>query len=57
MSQLQPTIELAPPAPPVRRARLRLPGWAITLLRNPKARLGLVLIGFMVVVALIAPLV
>jgi peptide/nickel transport system permease protein len=57
VSQLQPTIELAPPAPPVRRARLRLPGWAITLLRNPKARLGLVLIGFMVVVALIAPLV
>jgi peptide/nickel transport system permease protein len=57
VSQLQPTIELAPPAPPVRRARLRLPGWAITLLRNQKARLGLVLIGFMVVVALIAPLV
>jgi peptide/nickel transport system permease protein len=57
MSQLQPTIELAPPVPPSRLARLRLPGWAVTLLRNPKARLGLGLVGFMVVVALIAPLV
>ena len=57
MSQLQPTIELAPVAPPVRRSRVRLPLWLALLLRNPKSRFGLVLVGFMVVVALVAPLI
>ena len=56
MSQLQPTIELAPVLP-ARRARVRLPGWLAMLLRNPKSRAGLVILGFMVVVALIAPLI
>ena len=56
MSQLQPTIELAP-ALPVRRGRVRLPGWLTMLLRNPKSRAGLVILGFMVVIALIAPLI
>jgi peptide/nickel transport system permease protein len=56
MSQLQPTIELAPPLP-VPRSRVRLPGWLTMLLRNPKSRVGLVVLGFMVVVALIAPLI
>jgi peptide/nickel transport system permease protein len=57
VSQLQPTIELAPLAPPVRRSRVRLPGWLVLLLRNPKSRFGIVLVGFMVVVAVIAPLI
>jgi peptide/nickel transport system permease protein len=57
VSQLQPTIELAPPTPPVARARFAVPGWLVLLLRNPKSRVGLVMVGFMVVVALIAPLI
>ncbi|HET7646943.1 MAG TPA: ABC transporter permease [Gaiellaceae bacterium] len=57
MSQLQPTIELAPATAPAGRARLRIPGWLALLLRNPKSRAGIVLVGFMVVVALIAPLI
>jgi peptide/nickel transport system permease protein len=57
MSQLQPTIELAPALPPPRAARVRLPGWLTLLLRNPKSRIGLVVLGFMVIVALIAPLI
>ena len=57
MSQLQPTIELAHALPPARRARVRLPGWLTLLLRNPKSRVGLVILGFMVVVALIGPLI
>jgi peptide/nickel transport system permease protein len=57
MSQLQPTIEFAPALPPARRARVRLPVWLALLLRNPKSRVGLVILGFMVVVALIGPLI
>src|SRR5690242_19124409 len=58
MSQLQPTIELAPVLPPARwRSRVRVPGWVLMLLRNPKSRVGLGLVGFMVVVAIVAPLV
>jgi peptide/nickel transport system permease protein len=56
MSQLQPALEL--PAAPVRaRSRLRLPGWLELLLRNPKSRLGIAMVGFMILVALIAPLI
>src|SRR5690242_15408062 len=58
MSQLQPTIELAPVLPPARwRSRVRVPGWVLMLLRNPKSRVGLGLVGFMVVVAIIAPVI
>ena len=58
MSQLQPTIELAPPPPVVRtRKRFGVPTWVVLLGRNPKSRVGLVMIGFVVVVALIAPLI
>ncbi len=58
MSQLQPTIELAPLLPSDSSRRLlRVPGWLRLLLRNPKSRFGLCLVGFMVVVALIAPLI
>ena len=58
MSQLDPTIDLSLAAPP-RRARgrlgLRVPGWLVLLLRNRKSRTGLAMVGFMVLVALIAP--
>jgi peptide/nickel transport system permease protein len=56
MSQFQPALEL--PAAPVRaKSRLRLPGWLELLLRNPKSRVGLAMVGFMILVALIAPLI
>jgi peptide/nickel transport system permease protein len=62
MSQLQPTITDPATLPltvaaPRRRGRLHLPGWLTLLLRNPKSRFGLAVIAFMVIVALIAPLV
>jgi peptide/nickel transport system permease protein len=62
MSQLQPTVTDPGGLPlsveaPRRRGRLRLPGWLVLLLENRKSRFGLALIGFMVVVALIAPLI
>jgi peptide/nickel transport system permease protein len=59
MSQLQPVVEqeVAPLTvlAPRRRGRLRIPGWLSLLLANPKSRFGLTLVGFMLVVALIAP--
>jgi peptide/nickel transport system permease protein len=56
MSQLQPAIEF-PAASAAARSRIRVPGWLTMLLRNPKSRAGLVILGFMVFVALIAPLI
>ena len=60
MSQLDPTLDLSLAAPP-RRARgrlgLRVPGWVALLLRNRKSRTGLAIVGFMVLVAVIAPLI
>jgi peptide/nickel transport system permease protein len=53
MTQAQ--VEM-PLAAPVRRTRIALPGWLVLLLRNPKARLGLGILGFIVLVALFAPL-
>ena len=52
-------IELSLPSSPLarQRGRFHLPGWLLLLLRNPKSRLGLVMIAFVVVVALIAPLI
>jgi peptide/nickel transport system permease protein len=59
MSQLQPVLQQeAVPLNVVasrRRGRLRIPAWATLLLANPKSRFGLALVGFMVVVAVIAP--
>jgi peptide/nickel transport system permease protein len=59
MSQLQPAVEpeLVPlsVAASGERSRFRIPGWATLLLANPKSRFGLVLVGFMVVIAVIAP--
>jgi peptide/nickel transport system permease protein len=37
------------------RSRLRIPGWALLLLRNRKSRLGLLMVAFVVVIAVIAP--
>jgi peptide/nickel transport system permease protein len=54
MSQLQPLEDAAPVLPRPRR-RFAVPGWVRLLLRNPKSLLGLGLVGFMIVVALIAP--
>jgi peptide/nickel transport system permease protein len=61
MSQLQPAlterdaiVPLTVTAPPP-RGRVHLPGWLRLILRNPKARFGLSLVGFMVLVAVIAP--
>jgi peptide/nickel transport system permease protein len=56
MSQLDPTIDLPLAAPPRRvHGRLRIPGWLALLVRNPKSRLGLGMVAFMVLVAVIAP--
>ena len=43
------------PLPMRGRGRLRLPGWLVLLLGNPKSRLGIVMVAFMVVIAVIAP--
>src|SRR5207302_2544390 len=58
MSQLDPTLDLSLAAPPRRvGARLRVPGWLALLVGNPKSRTGLAMVGFMVFVAVIAPLI
>src|SRR4051794_31858933 len=58
MSQLEPTVEISLAAAPRRIGnRLRVPGWLVLLLRNPKSRLGLAMLAFVVIVALIAPLI
>ena len=54
MTQAQ--IEL-PLVPPVRRLRVRLPGWLTLLLRNPKARVGLFILGVIILLGLLAPLI
>src|SRR4051794_40488242 len=41
----------------IRRGRLRVPGWLVLLLRNPKSCTGLVMLAFVVLIALIAPLI
>jgi ABC-type dipeptide/oligopeptide/nickel transport system permease subunit len=58
MSQLDPTLELRLAAPPQRvRGRLRVPGWFVLLLQNRKSRAGILMVAFMVLIALIAPLI
>jgi peptide/nickel transport system permease protein len=62
MSQLEPsldpTLDLSLAAPRRRaRGRVRIPGWVALLLGNPKSRLGVGMVAFMVIVALIAPLI
>jgi peptide/nickel transport system permease protein len=59
MSQLQPLIE--PELEPLtaftahKRGRRHVPGWLSLVLANPKARFGLMIVAFMIVVAVIAP--
>src|SRR4051794_10158687 len=58
MSQLDPTMEISLAAAPKRiSSRVRVPGWLVLLVRNPKSRLGLIMLAFVVIVALIAPLI
>lgn len=59
MAQIEPTIEIGIIAPRhgVRIGRIRVPEWIALLVRNPKSRTGLLIVAFMVVVALIAPLI
>ena len=59
MSQVEPTALELPVAASLRRGhgRLHVPGWLALLFGNPKSRLGFVIVAFMVVVALIAPLI
>jgi peptide/nickel transport system permease protein len=62
MSQIQPAIEeapvMVPPAPrSAQRRRFAVPGWVRLLVRNPKSRVGLFLVGFVVFIAIIAPLI
>jgi peptide/nickel transport system permease protein len=60
MSQLDPTLgpaldlSLEAPQRAVRR-RFRVPSWLALLLSNTKSRLGLAMVGFVVIVAVIAP--
>ena len=53
MAQINESVPLSLRAPA--RSRRHLPGWLVLLLSNWKSRFGLILIGFVVIVALIAP--
>jgi len=59
MAQIQAEIQATPldpvVAPEDSSRRFHLPGWLTLLLRNPKARIGLFVLGTMVVLAIIAP--
>jgi peptide/nickel transport system permease protein len=50
------TVDL-PLAAPSRRSRLALPGWLSLLLKNPKARVGLIILAVIVLLGLLAPLI
>jgi peptide/nickel transport system permease protein len=54
---LDPTLDLSLGAPRRLRGRVRIPGWLVLLLRNRKSLTGLVMVAFVVVIALIAPLI
>src|SRR5262249_50416824 len=56
MSQLDPTVEIRLAAAPKKlRSGLRVPGWLVLLWRNPKSRLRLLMLAFVVTIAVIAP--
>jgi peptide/nickel transport system permease protein len=60
MAQLDPTYEIGMAAPQrgkARRSKAHVPGWLSILLHNPKSRLGIFIVGTVVVIALIAPLI
>jgi len=53
-------LELPLPTAPFRTSvssRVHVPGWLLLMLKNPKSRLGLLMVSFVIVVALIAPLI
>jgi len=56
VAQMQPMLELPAATPFVRSRRTRLPGWLALLLGSPKARIGLSVLGGMVLLGLLAPL-
>jgi peptide/nickel transport system permease protein len=57
MSQLQPTVDVVYPLQHVRRRSRFVPGWLSILFGNRKAAIGLLLVGFVVVVAIVAPVI
>jgi ABC-type dipeptide/oligopeptide/nickel transport system permease subunit len=60
MAQIEPTtldINLAGRGRAYRLGRVRVPGWLALLFRNPKSRTGFLMVAFIVVVAIISPLI
>src|SRR5947207_16022970 len=58
MAQLDPTLDLPLAAPPTHvRGRLLMPGWLVLLWRNRKSRVGVLMVAFVVLIAVIAPLI
>ena len=60
MAQLEPTaldLPLLSPKRGIRLGRIRLPGWIALLLRNRKSRTGLLIVVFVILVAIISPLI
>jgi peptide/nickel transport system permease protein len=61
MAQLEPTAFDLPVTAPrprgVQLGRIRVPGWVALLVRNRKSRAGLLIVGFMIVIAVIAPVI
>jgi peptide/nickel transport system permease protein len=56
MSQATPIVDFSAQMPVARERRKFLPGWLRLLLANPKGRAGLLIVGGMVLLALLAPL-
>jgi peptide/nickel transport system permease protein len=54
MSEVEVGLELTNPSRRARRG-VSVPGWLKLLWRNPKSRLGLLMVAFMVIIAVIAP--
>jgi peptide/nickel transport system permease protein len=57
MTQLDPIALDLPAAAPRRHGKLKIPGWLMLLLRNPKSATGIGMVAFVVLIALIAPLI
>jgi peptide/nickel transport system permease protein len=58
MSQLDPALDVTIAAPPRHvRGRLHVPGWLVLLVQNRKSLIGMIMVGFVVFIALIAPLI
>src|ERR1043165_6370361 len=57
MTQLDPIALDLPAAAPRRHGKLKIPGWLMLLLRNPKSGTGIGMVAFVVLIVLIAPLI